>query len=266
MANLTIDINGICNESCKFCYQNLDGCFLPEQTIFEAINKNPDLKTVEIGGGEPFLDFRIIKLIKAICEKKKVHISTNASLIPQGLLDLEESVRQETQIQVSIHGSNSELYQKIHGQDLFEKVVNNTKKIKPRFNTLITSAIYQENFDDVPNLVKLAQTLELPLRVNLVFPIGKGRCIQRLNKQQIEQLRGYLLGQHLSKKGMIDSPLIHTNNCPALEKAYDIEKQGQCPLDYGKVYISPKGEVKGCEFFPDKLVNAKTGAKDGMAK
>src|SRR3989338_1246799 len=91
MSILTIDINGYCNEVCQFCYQNLDGSSLPEQEIARIIGSNPHAKTVEIGGGEPFLDPRIVRLTKTIREKEKnVHISTNASFIPKEFLDLEE--------------------------------------------------------------------------------------------------------------------------------------------------------------------------------
>ena len=140
MSILTIDINGYCNEACQFCYQNLDGSSLPEQEIARIIGSNPHAKTVEIGGGEPFLDPRIVRLTKTIREKEKnVHISTNASFIPKEFLDLEDSVREGVQIQASIHGSNPETYGKIHGRNLFDKVVENIWKIKPRFSTLMTS-------------------------------------------------------------------------------------------------------------------------------
>lgn len=264
MSNLTIDINGYCNEDCRFCYQNLDGSSLSDEEIFRIVDENPDIKTVEIGGGEPFLDMRIIKLTKDLRVKgRNVHISTNATLIPEGFLDLEDSVKKGVQVQVSIHGSNPDIYYKIHERNLFDKVVDNTRKIKPLFNTIMTSAIYQENFDDVPNLVKLASELDLPLRINLVFPIGKGKDVQRLNSQQIDQLRGYLLSQTLSKSNKIDSPLIHQNNCYALVQAYGIEREGVCPFDCGKVYVSPQGERKSCEFYdPFKLVNLTVGGKN----
>ncbi len=249
MANLTIDINGVCNEACKFCYQDLDGSVLPERDILNLVKNQPDKRTIEIGGGEPFLDPRIVGLTKSIRKMgRSVHISTNATLVPRGFLDLEDSVREGVQVQVSIHGSNPERYYRVHGRDLFDKVVDNAKKIKQRFSTLMTSAIYQENFDDVPNLVALSEELGLPLRVNLVFPVGKGKHVQRLSPGQVDSLRGYLLGQRLSKGDKIDSPLIHSNNCYAIANAYGVPREGLCPLDCGKVYVSPRGSVRGCEF------------------
>ena len=243
MSNLTIDINGYCNEACKFCYQNLDGSTLSEDEILKLVDENPKARTVEIGGGEPFLDPRIVDLIRFIREKGRgVHIATNATRIPEGFLDLEDSVRGEVQIQVSIHGSNPEMYQRVHGKNLFDKVIGNTKRIKSKFDTIMTSAVYQENFNDVTNLVRLAEELDIPLRVNLVFPVGKGASVQRLKGRKI------------------DSPLIHQNNCYAISEAYGIERKGICPFDCGKVYVSPSGEKSSCEFYnPSKSEQLNAG-------
>jgi MoaA/NifB/PqqE/SkfB family radical SAM enzyme len=262
MKNLTIDINGTCNERCRFCYQTLDGFILLEEEVMRLVNDS-DTDVVEIGGGEPFLDKRIVGIIRGIrAQDKRVHVSTNATVIPQGLLDLEQRAKNGTQIQVSLHASNTVLYEQITGKNLFDDAVRNIRTLKPHFSMLMTSAIYEDNLSDVPQLVNLAEELGLPLRVNLVFPIGNGRNVNRLTPQQVNQLRGYLLQQKIIKGDKVDSPLIHANNCYALSEAYGLERQGICPFDCGKVYVTPKGEKSGCEFYnPTKLVQLMAGAR-----
>ncbi len=263
MRNLTIDINGICNERCRFCYQDLDGSILSEEEVMRLVDGS-DADVVEIGGGEPFLDKRIVGIIEGIRNKgKRVHVSTNATLIPEGLLDLEQRAKEGTQIQASIHASNCVLYDYITGRNLFDEVIGNIGTLKPYFSMLMTSAIYQDNFNDVPRLVDLAEQLGLPIRVNLVFPVGNGRNVNLLTPQQVNQLRGYLLKLRVIKGNKIDSPLIHTNNCHALREAYGVEREGVCPFDCGKVYVSPRGEKSGCEFYnPSKLMQLTVGASD----
>ena len=260
--DLTVDINAYCNLRCEFCYQDLDGSILSEKEIMGLVNDS-DADVIEIGGGEPFLDKRIVSIIANIRNKgKRVHVSTNATLIPKGLLDLEARAKEGTQLQASIHGSNPALYERITGKNLLDRAVKNIGTLKPHFSMLMTSAIYQDNFNDVPNLVNLAEQLQLPLRVNLVFPTGNGRNVNLLTAQQVNQLRGYLLQQRVIKGDKIDSPLIHTNNCYALGDAYGVEKEGVCPFDCGKVYVSPRGEKSGCEFYnPSKLVQLSVGGK-----
>jgi MoaA/NifB/PqqE/SkfB family radical SAM enzyme len=248
MAVTTIDINGICNEKCEFCYQNLDGSILAEEEIMK-LSRESDSEVIEIGGGEPFLDKRIVRIVKDIIkEGKGVHISTNATAIPAGLLDLEQKVKDGVQIQASIHASNPSLYEQITGKNLFDEAVKNIEALKPHFSMLMTSAIYQKNFKDVPNLLNLAKNLGLFLRLNLVFPQGKGANVDLLDAQQVNHLRGYLFQQKIINKQEVESPLMHKNNCYALAGVYGIEKHGDCPLDCGKVYVSPRGEKSGCEF------------------
>lgn len=263
MKNLTIDVNGTCNERCRFCYQDLDGSILPKEEIMRLVDGS-DADVVEIGGGEPFLDKRIVRIIKEIKDRgKRVHVSTNATLIPEGLLDLEQRAKDGTQLQASIHASNPALYEQITGRNLFDNAIKNIGTLRPHFSMLMTSAIYQDNLSDVPNLIDLAKELELPLRVALVFPTGNGKNVNLLTAQQVNQLRGYLLQQRVIKGDKIDSPLIHTNNCYALGEAYGVEREGVCPLDCGKVYVSPRGEKSGCEFYdPSKLLQVTVGASD----
>jgi MoaA/NifB/PqqE/SkfB family radical SAM enzyme len=257
MTQLTMDITGVCNEKCRFCYQDLDGSVLSEEEIMDLVNDS-NADAVEIGGGEPFLDNRIVRIIKEIREKgKRVHVSTNATLIPEGLLDLEQKAKDGIQLQASIHASNPALYEQITGRNLFDKVAKNVGTLRPHFSMLMTSAIYQDNLSDVPKLVDLAKELDLPLRVNLVFPVGGGKNVNLLTPQQVDQLRGYLLQQRVIKGDRINSPLIHVNNCQALANAYGLERRGICPYDFGKAYVSPKGEKSRCEFYGSASLTVK---------
>lgn len=252
---LTVDINGDCNIDCAFCYQTLDGSSHSVDDVFKIANEHPNAAVVGIGGGEPFLHPKLIEIIQGLRDKdKSVHISTNATIIPQGFLELAEKTREGVQVQVSLHASNPQLYAKITGHDLFARVMENTRIVKEYYSTLLTAAIYQENVDSVPGIVQLSKDLALPLRVNLVFPIGKGRTVDLLTQKQVDQLKGYLLGQYLVTKGRVTSPLVHMNNCAAIENAYGIEKKASCPVDSStKLYVSPQKEHRRCEFLPQEV-------------
>jgi len=251
MCNLTIDINAFCPLRCEFCYQNLDGSVLSENEIFSIVDEHPNFDTVEIGGGEPFSDNRLVDIIKGLRSRdRKVHVSTSGVSIPEGLLDLSDEVRSGVQIQVSLHASTPELFNRItqtSNEKFFDRVVKNLKKLKEKYTTLISSTIYQSNLDDVPNIVDLANNLRVPIRVNLAFPTRNN--VDLLTSEQIDQLRGYLLVQRILTNGSVDSPLVHKNNCTAITQAYGIEKQGICPVDCNrKKYVSPKGKISQCEF------------------
>src|SRR3989338_443295 len=259
MNNLTIDIYGKCNQDCEFCYQDLDGSMLSTEQVLKIVDESKYSETVNIGGGEPFLHSGILDIINGIRERdRKVHIATDAAIIPKGLLELEDRVREGATMQVSLHASNPELFKRITNRNLFDAVIRNTRRLTERYQTLISTAVYQVNYDDVPNIVDLVvKELEIPIRVNLVFPEGKGKDVELLRQDQIDRLIGYLLLQRIKTNGLVDSPLVHENNCTALESAYGIEKKGLCPVDCGiKIYVSPRGTTHNCEFLVSGEKNA----------
>lgn len=251
MKNLTIDINGTCNIACEFCYQDLDGNELSKEDVLEIVRSKPDFDIVEIGGGEPLLHRELADIIRNIVsDGKKVHVSTNATFIPQSLLDLEESVRSNVIMQVSLHACSAERYKAVTGKDFFDSVISNARILKSLYTTVLNAVIYQKNFDQVREILKIGCGLGIPTRVSLVFPVGRGKSVERLLPEQVDRLRGVLLVEKIMHPGMVDSPLLHEINCPALSEAYGLERKGVCPLHVGrKDYVDPRGKRLGCEFY-----------------
>lgn len=240
---LTVSINAECNLACEFCYQELDGSKLSVDDVLSHVKEN---QRVQIDGGEPMLYQDISGLVKTIAKTNPVHISTNAVYIPKDFLDLDGHVRNNTEVQVSLHASNPKLFKDITKHDKFGQVMDNIEKLSDSYVTGLSCAVYGKNLDDIPNIVKLSKSLDLPLRVNLVFPINNDVTI--LDMKQIDQLKGYLLSQKVSG-ARIDSPLLHDNSCNAIAKHYCIEKRGSCPVDcMSKTYVSSKGSIRSCEF------------------
>lgn len=237
---LTVDPTGKCNQACVFCYQD-SGDTLSSSQIISFIDKYPSAKVIEIGGGEPFLFDGLEVLVKDIHSRgKSCHISTNAHDVPLWLFDLEDSVRKNMAIQVSIHGSDREVYQKVHGKDHYDSALKNTGALKSLFSTSIVSVVCRDNFDDVENLVDMSNSLSLPHRINPVLPVGKGKDVI-LSPSQMRLLRGKVFDL-LTRGYLIDSSLLHENTCPV----FDSVSSSGCSCE--KAYLSPSGEEYRCEF------------------
>lgn len=245
---LTIDITSRCPLACEFCYQTEEGELSCEK-ILSIVDKNPKFSTIELGGGEPLAHPDILYLLNQINQRRKrTNVATNGVGLPRGLLDLDEKVRQDTQIQVSLHAANKELYQNITGYDFFNQVLENISSLKSKFPTSISTTAYKANFRDIPNVVNLALEMQLPIRVNLAYPIGRGKNIQLLNPREVDQLRGYLLTKQVMTGGKVTSILTKPNNCEVVERFYGLEKKAKCPLDTSdKLYVTPSGKTYACE-------------------
>jgi MoaA/NifB/PqqE/SkfB family radical SAM enzyme len=245
-----MDIIGTCNESCEFCYQDNDGTTLSEEEVIGIADANPDLDVVEIGGGEPFLHDGLARIVSVLLGTgRKVHLSTNGTMISEELVDSVSGLNDGLELQVSLHAADPKTYQDITGKDYFDLVMHNLAKLSSAFRTSISTTVYQRNYCSVEGVIDIASGLGLPVRVLPVLPIGKGAAVGLLEPAQLDKLRGMLLAESLQRGIVVDSPLIHRNNCQALEDAYGIPKQARCPLDLGqKVYYSPRGERYSCEF------------------
>lgn len=248
MSELTIDINGTCNLSCDFCYKELDNSELSTEKIKSIIDENQS-SSVDIGGGEPTLHKDLPEILKHITiQGKKANVSTNATIIPGILFYLKENIKDSTTMQISLHASNKYLYEEITGKDLFDAVIENTNELKKYYSTQINTVVYKKNIDDVPNIVNLAKDLNLPVRISLVMPVGKGKNVDLINKAQLQELKTYLFSKKING-AKIESPLLHFNNCRILENAYGIKKTNSCPFDLkNKTYINSNGERSVCEF------------------
>ncbi len=253
--SLTLDITGNCNLACNFCYNELDGTELNLEQINDIIVENSSAKIIEIGGGEPFLHNNLVDVIDNIVSVgKQVNITTNGTMIPDDILNLDDNVKDYVKMMVSLHASTSEKYEMITGVDCFDIVVKNIQTLNEIYKTTINSAIYEENFDQVEGLIQLGYELQVPVRINLVYPVGKGKDVRLLNKNQVHELTNMLLLEKIQGERIVDSPLIHLyqNNCPVLGKAYGFEITGECPTNAGqKIYYNSGGIKSKCEFMEE---------------
>ncbi|MEK6905488.1 MAG: radical SAM protein [Nanoarchaeota archaeon] len=252
---LTLDINNPrehCNLACEFCYSwDLEGQ-LSLSDIQRIVNENPQHDIIELGGGEPLLHPEISDIILYLTleRRKNVHVATNGTFIPESLYALPEQARNRAHMQVSLHASNEQLYEKITGKaHLFPRVAVNIPSFKDYFQTSVNTVAYQKNFRDIPDIVGLVKQYQVPHRINLALPIGRGKEVDLLTPEQIAEITSYLLAEKMNGT-QVDSSLLHANSCPVVENAYGILKKGVCPAESGqKLYFSAQG-ISGCEFTP----------------
>lgn len=251
MKVLTIDITGSCNIDCEFCYSEKDDNKLNKNQIMGIINENKEFDTIEIGGGEPLLHPEITEIIQYLIEKRKrIHLSSNGVVIPENILNLEDLIKNNITLQISLPSVDQENYKKITGKDYLNSVLNNIVKLKEKnYSLVINSPIYARNFSEVDSILNIANNLNAPIRIGLILPEGKGKNVELLDKHNLRILRNKLLLARI-QNNLVDSPLIHESSCPVLEKVYGIIQLKKCAIDSGdKKYYNQRGVSYNCEFY-----------------
>lgn len=190
---ISISSDNTCNVKCKICRDenfkteyNKENLETEIENIWLPIIKNA--KLLRFGcSGEPFASYKERLLIKKSAEKYpdlKFHFHTNGILANEKTLkDLNVYDKIDT-ITVSLHSASRWTYNKIIRGGKYDKVISNLKlysKMKQEGNLnhfRMIFVIYEENYKEMPNFVKLAQKFNAiaefwALRENDTTEIGK---------------------------------------------------------------------------------------------
>ena len=245
---VTIAINDVCNEMCRPCFAPLKGGQRSVEEVLSMVDRFSSSRSINIQGGEPTLHRGLVDILLGIKQRgKSAHIATNGTYIPTRLLELSSELSENVQIQVGLFASYRELYEQITGRDWFERVIQNIKAYKTHYPTMLSSAIYRENFHDVDGLVRLADSLGMPIRINLTMAAGRGKNVELITIDEIERLKTQIRVYQLS--GIhADAPFLDNNYCPAVMAAYGLPGVRKCPAYEGqRLYVGLK-TIIACEF------------------
>ncbi|MBW3018476.1 radical SAM protein [Candidatus Woesearchaeota archaeon] len=242
---LTIDITSRCNQNCEFCYNTGKNGDM-DLDMFKGF-VTEDITMVEIGGGEPMLHTKLPEFIRYCADNdKKVNVVTNGSLLNKRLFELDN--KDSIEFIVSLHGID-DVHNSIVGANNYRTALNNVQELKQYFRTGINTSLYKKNKDQIDSLIVISQSLGVPVRFNLVYPVGKGKAVELIDDFDLKILQGRLTQERIVNP-LVDSPLTRPNNCLAIERHYHIPRINRCPVDIdAKVYVNQLGKRSRCEFY-----------------
>lgn len=101
IVNMALFVTEACNLRCVYCYENKNGSFMTEETAFQAVDwlfeQSGSMKKINISffGGEPFLNFPLIKKTAAYARDKAGRldktvgfgVTTNATLLDDDVIE-----------------------------------------------------------------------------------------------------------------------------------------------------------------------------------
>jgi MoaA/NifB/PqqE/SkfB family radical SAM enzyme len=164
--NVTLTLNYLCNQHCIMCdiknHAFDKECEIKPEEIKQIIDEMVamDIPELVLTGGEPFLYKDIFEVIDYGKRRgRKIVMITNAfygdEVVDQILLS------EIDHLQVSLDGSNKEVYEKIRGvSGSFEVVTRNIKKMTQGGKSVgVTATLVKQNYRDLANIARLAKDL-----------------------------------------------------------------------------------------------------------
>lgn len=250
------EITNNCNFKCPHCraYQiYIEDSEEIENKIIEEIIKN-EILTVNISGGEPLLNPRVIGIIKKLNDKQiYTGISTNGWLYNEKREELLNAGLKF--IQISVDGPK-ELHEKFRGiEGSFDRAISALKQAKKdglftQMNVTITS----NNIDTLEWNYKKALEIGVDkILYRRVVPAGKAKENNKVlpkKEKYIEKIKELMKLDSENLIVAIDDPIIY-----ALKN--DAENGLGCAAGIKSLGISSNGNIYPCIFLRTKIGNIK---------
>lgn len=194
---LRVSVTDRCNFRCTYCMPEEGiSCMAHDEILrFEEILKvcksmaKLGVKKIKLTGGEPLVRKNFIELIKGIHQIEgieEITLTTNGLLLGESLEELIEAGI--TSINISLDTLDKKRFKEITRVDGLEKVLDvihqvaHSKLKSVKVNALIAKNL---NEDDILSLVALAKDEMIHVRFIEIMPIGLGKDLVPMKKQEI---------------------------------------------------------------------------------
>lgn len=173
--NGTFELTPLCNLDCKMCYvhlnkEQMNGAQLIDIEVLKALAKEAidnGMLEASLTGGEcltyPWFDEFYLFLHSYGIE---VSVFTNAVLLDEKRIEFFKAHPPKT-VFITLYGQNEDVYERVTGHRSFQRVYDNIIKAKEAGIPIKLSVTPNSYLgDDGDELVKLAISLNLPIRIN----------------------------------------------------------------------------------------------------
>ena len=258
-----------CNMRCTYCYEKKDrnSVFSSETAanILEMIRNNPNIKYIDLFGGESLLPeiknniMSFLKELKNIRSDISFYITTNA-LETEKVIDIIDFIKdnfEKVSIQISLDGAKQAqdiCRIDIDNNGTFDRVFNNTILLLERYNNYDNVKINLHHVISLQNVQYIIDTVCLDNSLCTAYPklhISYNSEHSINNKphdtmfliEVLEFLHGLYLQNDL--KPYIWDQFLHIDD-------YFQEDHARCNLMDKYITVSPNGDLSPCHFFSNK--------------
>lgn len=243
-----------CNLKCKMCIRDKVGVPIGDMSFenFKKILSKLDcLYKIHLQGqGEPFLNREIFKMINYANQRGiLIMLNTNATLLNEKTVD-EICKLDIGGITISIDSTKKEVYENIRKGAVFEKVLENVKRLttelkknkKPTIVSLAT-VVFNENIGELINFIELAENLGIK---KIIFQIIQNKG-DYLNKYDEEIKKNILINEKdINKKIKEIKKIAKRKNIQIVFPHPGKKANSGCIWPWRSIYITWNGYVTPC--------------------
>lgn len=251
------EITNACNYRCPHCRAYMDVTKQEEKIetrIIDEIIKN-DILSVNISGGEPLLNPRILNIISKLAASGiDVGISSNGWMYPKMAESLKDSG--QSFIQISVDGPKS-IHDEFRGVNgAFERAIQSLKIAKElNLRTQMNVTITSKNINTLESNIEIALQLGIDrIFYRRVVPTGKGKDNLHLLPNKKKYLQAIQNINSIKLDGIdivIDDPVVSIIN-----KSKSIEKNIiGCTAGIKSLGIDSNANVYPCIFLRENIGN-----------
>lgn len=252
MNSVNIDISDKCNLTCEYCRQTPGDTEMDLETFRQIVDSHPDIRLFGIGGGEPLLHSRLEDMLYLLLENGKiVNLSTNLVENAHRLVEFFDIPPEDFTLQVSLPGADRSLYEIVTGVDAFEQVLANVYEIKDRISIVFNHVVYRDNIHGAPDMMELSKEMDIPVRINVGYPIGYARKLHVATPDQLQVLADQIQTKIVEGYPIISGIRFKDSSCTDIivpcshNSGYFTGEPGICHRD--RVYYNQHGERGICE-------------------
>jgi MoaA/NifB/PqqE/SkfB family radical SAM enzyme len=242
---LEIEITGKCYYRCKHCY----GSFpregeLPKNKVMQIIDEAHDyFDCIIFSGGEPFLHPDLIELTH-YAKDFVVFITTAGYSINKEHL---EGLRGNVVLVFGLDGIG-EVHDRYRGRSgAYQELIRSLELTKELPKEIIVT-LWKGVLPQIEEIIELAEKYRSLLHFNALIPVGRARDKSGilLNREENEEVYEKLKDLRVNRGTFLVTDL---------HKITEKDLEGIDLFCKGRYSISPRGEVKPCEFHPGVLGN-----------